>query len=87
MDVPHLLLATSIEKFTWICSGIISAGNVAIDVGSNIGLVTLTLAKLVGPQGRVFAFDANPVLIERLHLSLDRNKLRNVNLTQCGVGG
>src|SRR5262249_10058136 len=32
-------------------------GGVCIDIGANIGLHTLTLSELVGPAGRVFAFE------------------------------
>ena len=34
-----------------------TAGMVAIDVGANIGYFTRLMARLVGPQGRVYAFE------------------------------
>jgi len=35
-------------------------GTVALDVGANLGYFTLLMASLVGPRGRVFAFEPNP---------------------------
>ena len=42
------------------------------DIGSNIGFFALLAAKLVGPQGRVVAFEADPEIATRLreHLVL-----------------
>jgi FkbM family methyltransferase len=35
-------------------------GMAAIDIGANIGYVALVMAELVGPSGRVFAFEPHP---------------------------
>jgi FkbM family methyltransferase len=47
---------------------VLKAGDSAIDVGSHIGFFTMHMAALVGPEGRVYAFepfDANADLLER----------------------
>lgn len=43
------------------------------DVGAHIGYHSFCFAALVGPNGRVFAFEPNPSNIERFRLHLDRN--------------
>jgi len=46
----------------------LAAGDVAIDVGAHIGFFTMHMAGVVGPRGRVYAFepfDANADLLER----------------------
>src|SRR4051812_48350593 len=41
-------------------------GNSVIEVGSNIGAHTLRLARLVGPQGTVYAFEPQRLLFQLL---------------------
>jgi hypothetical protein len=41
-------------------------GGVAVDLGSNIGLYSLPLARKCGPTGRVLSIDANPGMVGRL---------------------
>jgi FkbM family methyltransferase len=48
-------------------------GMVAYDVGANIGYVSLMLARAVGPQGQVFAFEALPANLERMRANLALN--------------
>ncbi len=48
-------------------------GMTVFDVGSNIGFFALLAAKLVGPQGRVVAFEADPEIATRLREHLVRN--------------
>lgn len=59
--------------------------NMIIDVGANIGAVTIPLAK-VFPDAEVHAFEPNPLAIERLQRNLALNKTENVVLHQVGVG-
>ena len=47
---------------------VLKPGDTAIDAGAHIGFFTMQMAAMVGPQGRVYAFepfDANAVLLER----------------------
>lgn len=74
------------RKVTWICSRIVRTGDTVVDVGSNIGLVTLTLAGLVGQTGYVYSFDPNPQLVAMLRRSIQRNALDNIVLQQCAIG-
>lgn len=41
-------------------------GDMAIDIGANIGHMTTEMGLAVGPQGRVLAFDPNPFVFEIL---------------------
>jgi len=53
----------------------VQPGTVAYDVGANIGYLTLLLARQVGADGRVFAFEALPANLERLAGNLALNSL------------
>lgn len=69
-----------------LISAITRPGDRFVDVGANIGLITLLAAHLVGPKGRVYSFEASAQVFERLkeHASLngltDRIELHNVAL-------
>jgi FkbM family methyltransferase len=47
-------------------SALIGPGDLCVDIGANIGFFTLLLAKRVGPDGKVWAFEPSPVTRERL---------------------
>jgi FkbM family methyltransferase len=45
---------------------LLSAGNLYVDVGAHIGYHAVLAASIVGPTGRVYAFEADPNNFERL---------------------
>ena len=61
-------------------------GGVAIDIGCNIGLYALPLAKAAGPSGTVLAIDANPAMIEQLHFNARASGVENVTTVCIAVG-
>ncbi len=74
------------RKLTWISAQIVRPGDTVLDIGANIGIVTLWLAKLVGASGRVHAFEPNPNLQKLLGESLSRNHISNVVLHRIALG-
>jgi len=60
-------------------------GGVAFDVGANLGEWTLAMARAAGPDGRVFAFEPNPVIADALIRTLNINNLRQVELHRCAL--
>jgi FkbM family methyltransferase len=67
--------------------GALEPGGVALDIGSNIGLYSLPMARAVGPNGTVVAIDANPAMAERLSFNAAASGLANVHMVNCAVGG
>lgn len=59
---------------------VLREGDVAVDVGANIGFFTILMAKLVGPTGSVLAFEPGPQNKIKLADNVQFNKLTNVNL-------
>jgi FkbM family methyltransferase len=55
------------------------------DLGANIGFLSLLAARLVGEQGRVIAFEADPEIAERLRKHVDRNQFRCVTVVEKAV--
>lgn len=60
--------------------------NVFIDVGANIGLISLIAAKLVGKQGRVIAFEPGKETSEILRRNILLNGLKNIEVIQKALG-
>ena len=52
-------------------------GDIAVEVGANIGFYALSFAGRVGPGGHVHAFEANPELIALLRDSIDLNYIQD----------
>ncbi len=63
----------------------IKNGDVVLDLGANIGYFTLILAKLVGPNGKVFAFEPDPGNLALLEKNIKLNNLHNVILVPKAV--
>ena len=61
-------------------------GDTFIDVGGNVGMVTLLAARCVGETGRVHTFEPNPVAFARLSEHVRINSLGNVHLHNMGLG-
>jgi FkbM family methyltransferase len=59
-------------------SSAVQPGWVVFDVGSYIGTVALGAARLVGSTGRVFAFDGDPVNVERLREHAIANQFQGI---------
>ena len=67
----HLMLDGYWEMWvTETLAELIRPGMIVADIGANIGYFTLMMAELVGPEGRVHAFEPNPRLVELLNKSL-----------------
>jgi FkbM family methyltransferase len=74
------------RKLSWICRRIVRPGDTVLDIGANLGVLTLTLSRLVGPTGRVHAFEPNPRMVELLTRSIGRNRCVNVRLYPIALG-
>jgi FkbM family methyltransferase len=60
-------------------------GMTVYDVGANIGLFSMIAARLVGPQGSVVAFEADPEIAARLREHLSRNEFRQATVEEAAV--
>jgi FkbM family methyltransferase len=60
-------------------------GETLIDVGGNIGMVSLLGSHLVGPRGRVITFEPNPDPADRIREFIAQNDIRNITLHQLGL--
>lgn len=61
-------------------------GEVVVDVGANIGVVTLAASVAVGPTGRVIAIEPHPETAGHLRGNIAFNDARNVEVHNVAVG-
>jgi FkbM family methyltransferase len=61
-------------------------GDVAFDIGANIGAHTIPMAQIVGPSGSVYAFEPQRIVFQILCGNIALNELGNVEALQKGVG-
>lgn len=64
---------------------ILSPGDVAVDIGANYGLYTLSMAQKVGSSGRILAVEPAHSTAKCLNASLRENKFDWVTLDQVAV--
>lgn len=70
----HLLTLGRWETaYTSLFTRLVKPGNTVIDLGANHGVYALLAAQIVGPTGRVDAFEPNPRLSKLVDLSLRLN--------------
>lgn len=61
-------------------------GDTVLDIGTNIGDVFLTCARLVGPNGRVIGFEPDPTNYRKCLRNLALNDLPNASVRNIGLG-
>jgi len=64
---------------------LVKSGQTALDVGANIGYYTVRLSKLVGPEGRVIAFEPTAHFLDVLKRNIAANGLDNVEVHNVGL--
>jgi len=93
----ELILSSDIGRCVWVAgcfepnemhllSKLLEPGGTFIDVGANIGLYSLAAARIVGPDGRVLAFEPSPRERGLLERNVARNSLTQVVVDSRGLG-
>ncbi len=57
-----------------------------LDIGANVGFISLYASTLVGPNGRVFSFEANPETVPLLEENININSFNNIQVFPFGLG-
>jgi FkbM family methyltransferase len=95
-DVFAANLSSALEWTLWafgsfephvaeLFSLLVRPGDRCVDVGANIGLHTVRLAKLAGPGGGVTAIEPDPGLARRIERNLALNDLANVRVVNAAA--
>ncbi|MBC8134492.1 MAG: FkbM family methyltransferase [Fibrella sp.] len=73
------------HRFMLCLSRYLSAGQIFVDIGANVGAYTLFAAAQVGPTGHVFAIEPNPKAFARLSENVKLNAFNNCTLLEKAV--
>ena len=65
-----LTLGLSDLRTNEIISRILRPGDIAVDIGANIGIMTSLMARRTGPDGTVYAFEPHPDTRQRLEANV-----------------
>jgi FkbM family methyltransferase len=72
---------------TDLITKITRSGDQFIDIGANIGFITLHASQLVGTKGKVISFEPNPAMQARLHDHIKLNQLSpSVTVIEAALG-
>lgn len=61
-------------------------GGTFLDIGANVGFITVRAARRLGARGRVIAFEPHPVRFDYLQRNVKLNDLSNVRCIDCALG-
>lgn len=65
---------------------LVEAGDIVVEVGSNIGSHTVPLARRLGSSGRLYAFEPQRIIYQNLCANIALNSLTNVEAYQVALG-
>jgi FkbM family methyltransferase len=91
-DNPALVKRTLLKGYPWephvikTLKKYIDNGATVIDIGAHIGSLTVPMAHMVGPKGRIFAFEPQKKIYRELVYNLRLNKINNVVPIRFALG-
>jgi len=69
-----------------IIKNILKEGEVFIDIGANIGLMSIFSALIVRENGIVYSFEPNPATRSMLEENILLNNVKNINVSEYAIG-
>jgi FkbM family methyltransferase len=60
--------------------------DILVDIGANVGTISLTSAKIVGENGKIFAFEPSPKTFDALLENIALNGFKNCEIFPFAVG-
>ena len=64
---------------------LLQPGDVVLDIGANYGLYALSMAKVVGESGHVYAFEPASKTASYLQRSIEQNKFNHITLVRAAL--
>ncbi|MBW2320195.1 MAG: FkbM family methyltransferase [Deltaproteobacteria bacterium] len=63
-----------------LIKNIVKPGDLCLDIGANVGAITLVMSFATGPKGKVIALEPHPGMVERLKANVELNRVDNVSI-------
>lgn len=82
---PGYALGTSEPIVQETLARVLNPGAVFYDIGANVGFYSVLAARLVGPEGRVVAYEPLPENVRALERNIELNQFENVTVRPCAV--
>ncbi len=73
-------------KISAIVDKCVEPGGVCLDIGANLGVVSLRMAHRAGPSGQVHSFEPQPRMQSYIERSVERNGFTNIRLHKIALG-
>lgn len=75
------------KEITRVVSSIVKSNDTVVDIGSNFGWYSVLFADLVGPSGKVFAFEPNASIFQVLKKNISLNDFTSIiRFSRTAVG-
>lgn len=85
VQLTNFLYGVNDNEVVDLFIAIVKKGMKVVDIGAHIGYFTLLLAKLVGPTGKVYAFEPQRDCFELLTRNIALNKYDNVEVVRKAI--
>lgn len=69
-----------------LIDAVLKPGDRAVDIGANIGMISLQMSRRVGETGSVECFEPNPECVKRIEWHKTENRLSQLKVYACGLG-
>jgi FkbM family methyltransferase len=69
-----------------IINRLVGPGDTVVDVGANVGAISLAASTAVGPSGRVISIEPHPRTFGYLQQNIRLNRRENIRALNCAVG-
>lgn len=73
------------KEIVALLDGLVREGMVIVDVGANIGEISMVSAKRTGRSGTVIAFEPVDEIADELQANIERNRLEHVVIVRAGL--
>lgn len=83
---PSLIYNGTFDPFeTLVFRSLLKPGMTVMDIGANVGYFSLIASSVVGPSGKIFAFEPQPRMFRLLKANLRINGCMNVEPIKCAI--